>query len=146
MITQTSGYSVLPHIKLLWDTAWDTRRLLTHILELMVEPMPSYLDPEFISIVNCFLNENYDIEGEDSLVSSVFGGDTGVVAESYQERLGRLPRLSQMHLNMVALYLCDREKYDDIVKQYVVKFAGTPPPRVRSDSQSTLGSASVHSM
>jgi hypothetical protein len=122
MITQTNGFSVLPHVKLLWDTSWDTRRLLAHVLDLMAEPEPSYLDPEMISIVNCFLKDNYDIVSDDSLVSSVFGTDC-ISAESYKDRLGRLPRLSQMHLNMVALYLSDREKYDNIVKQYVLKFA-----------------------
>jgi hypothetical protein len=134
MITQTNGYSVLPHVKLLWDTSWDTRRLLAHVLGLMVEPNPSYLEPELISIVNCFLKDNYDMESEDSLLSSVFWADC-VAAESYKDRLERLPRLSQMHLNMVALYLSDREQYANIVKQYVLKFAANS--RTRAESQDT---------
>lgn len=141
MITQTNGYSVLPHIKLLWDTAWNTRRLLSHVLGLMVEPMPSYLTPEQLSIVNCFLKENYDIENEDSLVSSVFGADTCVIAEAFEDRLARLPRLTQMHLNMVALYLSDRDKYDDIVKQFVTKFAMNPGIRATG---STAESQDAH--
>jgi hypothetical protein len=101
----------------------------------MVSPMPSYLEPEMISIVNCFLKDNYELESEESLVSSVFTDgqsssrldDNIVSSETYQERLNRLPRLTQMHLNIVALYLCDREKYDNIVKQYVSKFARSVP-------------------
>jgi hypothetical protein len=101
----------------------------------MVSPMPSYLEAEMISIVNCFLKDNYELESEESLVSSVFTDgqsssrldDNIVSSETYQERLNRLPRLTQMHLNIVALYLCDREKYDNIVKQYVSKFARSVP-------------------
>lgn len=126
MITQTNGYSVLPHIKLLWDTSWNSRRLLAHVLDLMVTPMPSYLEPEMISIVNGFLKENFEMDSDAPLVSSAFGGGGAAVSETnetYQDRLARLPRLAQMHLNIVALFLSDRERYDDIVGQYVSKFA-----------------------
>jgi len=125
MITQTNGYSVLPHIKLLWDTSWNSRRLLAHVLDLMLTPMPSYLEPELISIVNGFLRENFEMDSDSPLVSSAFGGGAVVseTSETYQERLARLPRLAQMHLNIVVLYLSDRERYDDIVGQYVSKFA-----------------------
>lgn len=127
MITQTNGFCVLPHVKLLWDTSWNTRRLLAHVLDLMVTPMPSYLSPELISIVNCFLKDNFDMNSDDCLISSAFDGK--VTASSadipYKHRLDRLPRLTQIHLNIVALYLSDRDKYNDIVKQYVSKFAVT---------------------
>ena len=122
MLMQTNGCSVLPHIKHIWDTSWNSRRLLEHVLSLMVDPVPAYLDPAMVSLANYFLSENYEVEGNEALVKSVFGTDC-ITADTYKSRLDRLPRLSQMHLNTVVMYLSDRDRFEHIVKQYVCKFA-----------------------
>lgn len=118
MFTQTNGTSVIPHVKYLWDTSWDTRQLLSHVLSLMIEPSPSYLEPHHIAVVKCSLKQHkYDCDHLSSIFACKGDNDT-----SHQVYVDHLPRLEQLHLNIVVLYLSDRQKYESLVKQFVLKY------------------------
>jgi ubiquitin-protein ligase len=132
VITQMSGSGGLPHITHFWESSWNTRQLLQHVIFVLLNPDPSLLSPSMTSIINGFLKENYDIEeGDGSGIVSEFGEEQSVgtysgslhESDTFRNKLKTLPRLEQMHMNVVSIFLTNREAYDNIARQYVQKYA-----------------------
>lgn len=134
VVTQISGLGGLPHLKYFWESSWNTRQLLQHVIFLLLNPDVSLLSPHMTTVINSFLKENFEIDENDcdSLVKSELADETMSVTtysgsmhekDTFREHLSKLPRLDQMHLNIAALFLTNKEVYDNLARQYVELYA-----------------------
>lgn len=60
VLVQYDGQGSLPHLKYFWDSSWDIRKILSHVIELMVTPDINLVPVEYISIVKVFLKERLE--------------------------------------------------------------------------------------
>lgn len=133
IVQQPNGNGIVPHVQYVWETSWNSRLLLEHVLSLLIDPNPTYLLPDTVTIINSFLKENFEIEDDSVSVTSAFAEGSNCNSqehsgtlhskETYRDLVNTLPRIEQMHLNVVGLFFSNREKYNDIAGQYVQKFA-----------------------
>ncbi len=129
-VIQMDGAVSIPHLHNLWESSWNSRDVIRHVLDLMTEPNPSLLPILMIDVFNAFMLENFDIEDESVLIKSAFADKlemdlvpTGKSKASFERKLDKLPRLEQMHMNIVSKYYIDNEGYESIARQFVAKFA-----------------------
>jgi ubiquitin-protein ligase len=128
-IVQMNGWVSIPHMRNLWESSWSSREVIKHVLELMIEPNPAFLPLLMIDVFNAFMVENFDIEDESVLIRSAFSDklETGLLGDkvktNFAFKLNKLPRLEQMHMNIVSKYYTDNEGYEAVVRQFVEKFA-----------------------
>ena len=129
VLTLVNGSGVLSHLSRLWDSKWTVRMLLEHIFSLLTEPHLPWLPPTLLHVLNSWLKSQgkpcIDLktgmsvsgENEEEVVSEIHA------AESYKDYLSRLSRVEQMHMNVLSLFICDRERYDRTVLQMTQQFA-----------------------
>lgn len=60
VLVQYDGQGSLPHLKYFWDSSWDIRKILSHVIELLVTPDINLVPVEYITIVKVFLRERLD--------------------------------------------------------------------------------------
>lgn len=128
-VVQMNGWVSIPHLRNLWESSWTSRDVIKHVLDLMIEPSPAHLPLLMIDVFNAFMLENFEIEDESVLIKSAFSDklETNLrkdkMTSNFAYKLNKLPRLDQMHMNIVAKYYTDNEGYESIVRQFVKKFA-----------------------
>ena len=59
-LIQYDGQCSLPHIKYLWDSSWNIRKIIEHVIQLLIEPDINMVPVEYIRIVNLFLRERLE--------------------------------------------------------------------------------------
>lgn len=129
LVIQMNGSVSLPHLKNLWESSWSSRDIIQHVLDLMVEPNPSLLPMLMIDVFNAFMLENFELEDDSILIRSAFAEQLEMdlmvsdPKKGLEYKMDKLPRLDQMHMNIVAKYFTDNEAYQRIVRQFVEKFA-----------------------
>ena len=57
VLVQYDGQGSLPHLKYFWDSSWNIRKILSHVIELLITPDLTLVPVEYITIVKVFLRE-----------------------------------------------------------------------------------------
>ena len=121
------GTGYLLHLKKVWDSRWNLRILLTHIVSLLIAPNLTLISPDILQVL-CSWSEatgNGQIEG----LEKFFDNNSSKLHEldSYQDLLSNLARPDQMHLNVLSIYLFDNERFNRTVKQMAALHAMENP-------------------
>jgi len=152
IMTMVNGTGKLMHLDLVWDSRWNMRILLTHIVSLLTAPNMSLIPPELMHTLNSWLtskgyskiqaapsnvqgNGEEEVEAHtdnDALVSQLDAD------ESYDVIFNSLARIQQMHLNVLSLFVCDLSRFNKTVSQMTHLYAS-------NNSLSHLGISSEQS-
>jgi ubiquitin-conjugating enzyme E2 D/E len=60
VLVQYDGQGSLPHMKYFWDSSWNIKKILSHVINLLINPDLSMVPVEYITIVKVFLKERLD--------------------------------------------------------------------------------------
>ena len=131
-VGQMNGSVSIPHLKNLWESSWNSRALIQHVIDLLEEPRPPLLPIMMIDTFNAFMVENFELEDESVLIKSAFADKMELDLVSSKSdatlsaKLDKLSRLEQMHMNIICKYYTDSEQYESLARQFVQKFAQQP--------------------
>ena len=156
IMTSVDGTGKLLHLDQVWDSRWNMRILLSHIVSLLINPSISLLPGALFHTLNAWLvSKGYDkitMNNPTSDEDDVSGNDvketkdpveqdqkestndekTQIVSElhandSHVEMLESMSRIEQMHLNVLSLFICDNDRYNHTIRQMTQLYASHNP-------------------
>lgn len=121
------GTGSIMHLKNVWDSRWNIRVLLTHIVSLLITPNLSLLNPNILHVLATWATQTG--KGTIAGLERFSEGNVSKLHEndSYEDMLSNLSRQDQMHLNVLSIYLFDNERFERTVKQMAALFANKNP-------------------
>jgi len=128
VLTELDGMGYFPHIKHIWDSSWNLRRLVAHIVELLEHPRLDLVPIELTRIVDVFLwqeKEKRRIAEEERLA------ELARLAEI--ERLAELERIEREQRMMAHLMAEERIRSreaalmsrEDIINEFEIHLMST---------------------
>lgn len=136
VLTQVNGTGSMMHLDELWDSKWTMRMLFTHIISFLTVPDMTKVPSNLMHVLNLWLKYQslpriHRITGEYMTSEEELEADRGVSAitsqMSYVEFLESLSRIEQMHVNVLSIFICDRERYDKTVRLMTRQYASINP-------------------
>ena len=120
VLTQTDGTGFLPHLSKLWDSQWNMRKLIDHIFTILLFPDMSLVPAPIRQVYDSWQEETY---GPKIKYDTEEITNEPTIKLSYKEIIHSLPRVEQMHLNILSLYNCEHERFVTSAKQMVSLYA-----------------------
>jgi len=118
-----NGTGKLLHLDKTWDSRWNMRILLNHIVSLLINPNFSLIPPDMMHVLNAWLVSN----GRPGIGIGESIDELKDQQYSYEDLLSSLSRIDQMHLNVLSLYICDIERFNSTVSQMTKLHASKNP-------------------
>jgi ubiquitin-protein ligase len=122
ILSQLDGDGRLMHIQGLWDAEWTIHKLLEHIVQLLITPDLELLPIPFKNIL-----EGWTEQAE--MLNIIFHSQnqqnismTKLSNENIAKLIQKLSRVEQLHLNVIFMFLVDRDKYHKIVQDFSNRF------------------------
>jgi ubiquitin-protein ligase len=150
-ITLLNGSTWLPHLKLLWDSSWTSRDICDHVYELLESPNPGFLPVDMIKVYNSFIKENYEVEDDSVFIVSAFADRDEIMASDLSseprtlaDMLRTMPRMSQMHVNIIVKFFTNSDNYDLLARQAVEAYATGPDDGGDESTVDTIAAESNH--
>lgn len=141
ILNQIDGRGRLLHLLDIWGSDWSLYKILEHIVNLLIEPKIEYLPPRFLTIYRewektyaLFQQEQALLEKDDSKYgeidnnsspqksqdNSLYQGSVVSIEslsnKTVSSKINTLPRIDQMHLTPLFLFLTDGKLYHEYAR------------------------------
>lgn len=130
VMPKINGDGVLDHLPRSWDCNWNSRKLLLHFYELLQEQDYSLVPTSLYNVAYSYF-EQPEIRGDESVSNSL--SSSKVDALKFPDLFDQLARIEQVQVNNIILHMGDRDKYNQIAKQYTRQFAQPAIPSKRDN-------------
>lgn len=115
------GSGRLLHVDALWSSDWNISSLLQHVSAILVDPSTCYhlLPVHMTSVVDKWLHILVEASSLQHTSAEEF---IEFIQKTIQADLQYLPKLDQMHVNVIALFATDKNRFADWVAEYIRRF------------------------
>ncbi len=139
IMNQLMGFSRLLHFHQIWQNNWDLNQLLKHVVEVLQNPRIDLLPSSLLSVYEDWQCE-YEKRERNIAIKEKEEAEIGEPSKSIKiedlspprtlEKIKRLNRIELMHLQILFLYLTNRQLFNQMIEQQLI---ATPPSKPPAD-------------